>query len=85
MADDLLEDQIIELPTTNRVVNGNGRGSSGKTPTYHVLGHLPGTAGAGERSGLLNSKLIMVIAPYDSPPLDPDGGSTPPLTITPVV
>jgi ABC-type dipeptide/oligopeptide/nickel transport system permease component len=72
-ADDLLEDQIIELPTSNWASMAMEGTVVDKTATYHVLGHLPGTAGAGERSGLLNSKLIMVIAPYDSPPPDPDG------------
>jgi hypothetical protein len=38
-----------------------------------VLGFIPGTAGLSERTGQLNSNLIMVIAPYDSPPRDVDG------------
>lgn len=73
MADNLLEDEIIEFSTPGRVSMTMDGEVVEKTPAYHVLGYLPGTAGAGERSGLLNSKLIMVVAPYDSPPLDPDG------------
>jgi peptide/nickel transport system permease protein len=72
-AEGLLKDQIIELETpatATMVVEGT---VVSKTPTAHVIGHLPGTMGITERTGLLNSQMIMVIAPYDSPPPNPDG------------
>jgi ABC-type dipeptide/oligopeptide/nickel transport system permease component len=72
-ADSLLEDQIIDIETRVAVSMRVDGTIIPKTPTAHVLGFIPGTAGLSERTGQLNSNLIMVIAPYDSPPRDVDG------------
>ena len=72
-ADNLLEDQIIDVETRVLVSMRVDGTIIPKTPTAHVLGFIPGTAGLSERSGQLNSNMIMVIAPYDNPPSDVDG------------
>lgn len=77
LAEGLVEDQYIDLPTGHTVslaVKGDG---DSQATVAHVLGYLPGTAGVSEQSGTLNSQMIIVVAPYDAPPPNPDGRSRP--------
>jgi hypothetical protein len=74
-AENLGQDEVFELPTNATVgmeVNGSVRE---QVPVNHVVGHLPGTAG---RIGgvpieaQLDDQVILVMAQYDSPPMNPD-------------
>jgi hypothetical protein len=72
-AERLLKDQTIEIPTPNSVSMTIEGTVVDRIPTTHIIGHLPGTVGITEQTGLLNTQLIIVIAPYDRPPPNPDG------------
>ncbi|HEY86210.1 MAG TPA: ABC transporter permease subunit, partial [Chloroflexi bacterium] len=76
IADGLIEDQLINfsaqtsaaMSVTGTVVN--------KFYVNHVIATLPGAAGKAEGAGVetqMDDQMIVVMAPYDSPPPDPDG------------
>ncbi len=76
-ANSLLEDELLDVPTPATVSLAVAGTVIDKTPAAHVIGYIPGTAGLSERTGQLNSQMIIVMAQYDSPPLNPDGQPRP--------
>ncbi len=73
LADGLVEDQFIDMLTPNRVLLAVEGDIEAEATVSHILGYMPGTAGVSERNNQLDSELIIVVAPYDAPPTNPDG------------
>ncbi|MCK4899932.1 MAG: ABC transporter permease subunit, partial [Anaerolineales bacterium] len=76
IAGNLSQDEVFEIPT-NTTVGMEVNGSIHEQVTVnHVVGHLPGAAGriAGVSSeAQLDDQVIVVMAQYDSSPINPDG------------
>lgn len=64
----LLDDQLVDFETPHTATISVQGELVDRFESYHVLGYLPGTEGQG-----LDGEMIMVLAQYDAPPLDPDG------------
>ncbi len=80
--DELVQDEIITLPT-EKVVSFAVQGTvHDKSAVRHVLGHLPGRAGSidgapAANAAKLDNQLIVVMAQYDTPPPKPNGAPYP--------
>jgi hypothetical protein len=69
--EDVSRDEIVEVPTgVNASVDVQGTVYENEI-VRQVIGHLPGTFGTPGYQ--LDDKLIVVLAQYDTPPLNPDG------------
>ncbi len=68
----LLDDQLVDFDTGHTAAISVQGETVDRFESYHVLGYLPGTEGQG-----LDGEMIMVLAQYDAPPLDPDGQPRP--------
>ncbi len=64
----LLDDQLVDFATQHTASISVQGEMVDRFESYHVLGYLPGSEGQG-----LDGEMIMVLAQYDAPPLDPDG------------
>jgi peptide/nickel transport system permease protein len=74
---ELAAEEVFDLPTGTQaqvVVPGN---VEAKWPVQNVIGYVPGTHGFDFCFDCLGKQLILVMAPYDSPPLDPASGAIP--------
>lgn len=75
IAEKLGQDEVFEIPT-DVTVGMELKGTVHEQVTVnHVVGHLPGSAGriAGVSSeAQLDDQVILVMAQYDSPPMNPD-------------
>jgi hypothetical protein len=73
MKDEWGWNELVEIPT-DVVVAMEVQGTvQEKLNVRHVIGHLPGTYG--QIGHQLDDQLIVVLAQYDNPPVDPDKGS----------
>lgn len=72
MTEGLVRDELVEIPV-GAVASMEVQGTVyEKVTVRHVIGHMPGTYGL---PGLqLDDHLIVVLAQYDTPPPNPDGG-----------
>jgi ABC-type dipeptide/oligopeptide/nickel transport system permease component len=66
-AEELGQDEILELPTGVNVSMDIQGTVHDKVPARHVIGHMPGL------SAELDDHLIVVLAQYDTPPPSPSG------------
>lgn len=71
-ADGLTLDQVQTVETGRHAQITLSGQVERQVPAVNVIGHLPATEGQG-----LGGELVVVMAPYDSPPAFPDGISTP--------
>ena len=74
---ELAAEEVFDVPagTSARVeVPGN---VEARWPVKHVIGYVPGTHGFDFCSDCLGKQLILVMVPYDSPPIDPAAGAIP--------
>ncbi len=72
VTDSLITNQVLEFETPGRVAMSVEGTVVDKFAVNHVLGYWPGQ-GAKTGMGQVDNRMIVVVAPYDSPPPGPDG------------
>ncbi len=73
MAGDHAFEQIFDIPLQSKVaMNVNGTLVE-DWPIFNILGLIPGTEGYDLCEVCLGKRLIVVLVPYDSPPVGPEG------------
>ena len=75
IAENTPTEELVSFTTETAVEMGIEGTVIEKEPAWNVIGHLPGTAGLVQNK--MDDELVVVLAPYDSPPLGPDGDFLP--------
>ena len=70
-SDELMRDEVFELPLEKTVGIYAPGSSCEKIPVKHVIGHMPSYTSS--QYGGYDDQLIVVLAKYDCPPMGPDG------------
>ncbi len=71
---DLGEEEVFELPLNIEASLAIEGTIEKRWPVQHVLGYLPGTYDVEFCVDCLSRELVVVIAPYDNPPVGPETG-----------
>jgi hypothetical protein len=75
--DEIPAEGVLQLPLQSAAQVRVEGAVEPKWPVRHVIGYIPGSHGYDFCADCLGKQLILVMVPYDSPPLDPVGGVLP--------
>ncbi len=74
---DLDEEEVFEVALESSASLSMDGTIEAQWPVQHVLGYIPGTYDIEFCTDCLSRELIIVMVPYDTPPLDPETGFVP--------